>query len=463
MRHVLALSLPSVITTSSRGLMDVADFWMLGRLGSKEVLAAILPAQMLMWTYTVIGFGIVMMVNTFVAQALGRREHRECSAYAWQSVYLSIGFGAVALLPIPWLPRIIAWIGHDAVIQAEELRYLRIAAWTVMPTIAAEGIAAFFTGIHKPAVAMWTALESNVLNIAACWVLIFGCFGFPRMGIAGAATGTLIAVCYRMVRLGLTLWSKPIAGAYASRETWRLSWPRLGKLVRVGSPFGIQACAEVTVWATFVNVLIGRFFDAPHLIANNAAWQYLRIAFMPCNGVGRAVSALVGKAIGAGDYARAFRETRLATMITLVYMISLAAVYVVFRRRLIAEFNDDPAVIAIGSRIMICAAVFQIFDAIGITYSGALRGAGDTLVPSIFFIVSHWLIIVGGGWFVASTFPAWGSLGPWMVASFLIIVASLFLMWRWHGGAWKKIRLFADEPRDRIDAAPASSSTAIEA
>lgn len=442
LRALIAQTLPTVIITSSRGFMDVADFVMLKYLNSGSILAAILPAQMLMWSYMVIGFCVVMMVNTFVAQALGRKEPRECSAYAWQSIYVAGVFGLIALLFIPFLPDIVALIGHTPEVQALEVSYLRIAILTVFPTIAAEGLVGFFTGIHKPAVAMWTALESNVINVAVSLTLIYGWFGFPALGIAGAITGTLVAVTYRMIRLALTMCRQKYHETYNTRDTIAFSRSRMAKLFRVGTPFGIQGCAEVMVWAFFVNILIGRFFGEKHLIANNASWQYLRIAFMPCAGVGRAVSALVGKSIGARDFQRAIRETRFATMLTLAYMGSLAVIWIVFRKELIGWLSDDPEVIRIGAAIMICSAVFQLFDAIGLTYSGALRGAGDTLVPSIFFIVSHWVIIVGGGWFIARTYPEWGSVGPWVMASGLIILASLFLWWRWHSRAWTRINLF---------------------
>lgn len=442
LRAIIAQTLPTVVITSSRGFMDVADFVMLKYLNSGATLAAILPAQMLMWSYMVVGFCIVMMVNTFVAQALGRKDYRECSAFAWQSLYVAAMFGVLALGLIPFLPKMVGWIGHDADVQARELAYLRIAALTVFPTIAAEGLVGFFTGIHRPAVAMWTALESNVINLVVSLVLIFGWLGFPAMGIAGAITGTLVAVCYRLVRLALTMRSRAYDEPFECRRTMAPSRPRLIKLFRVGLPFGVQGCAEVAVWAIFVNILIGRYFGEKHLIANNAAWQYLRVAFMPCAGVGRAVSALVGKSIGAGDFQRAIRETRFATLLTLAYMGSLAVIWVVFRKELIGWLSSDPEVIRIGAAIMICSAVFQLFDAVGLTYSGALRGAGDTLVPSIFFIISHWLIIVGGGWLIATTYPQWGSVGPWTMASGLIIVASVFLWFRWHSRAWMKIDLF---------------------
>ena len=101
---------------------------------------------------------------------------------------------------------------------------------------------------------------------------------------------------------------------------------------------------------------------------------------------------------------------------------------------------------------MLCAAVFQVFDAVAIAYSAALRGAGDTFVPSVFYIVSHWVIIVGGGWFMVTAFPQLGSLGPWLAASGLIVATGVFMWFRWHSRAWMKIDLFkADKgapPRD---------------
>jgi MATE family multidrug resistance protein len=183
--------------------------------------------------------------------------------------------------------------------------------------------------------------------------------------------------------------------------------------------------------------------------------------------VGQALTALVGKSIGAGNPERAIREARWGAMITLAYMGSLSVIYAVFRHELIALFNADPTVVQIGGSIMICAAVFQLFDAIGITYNSALRGAGDTFVPSMFFIVSNWVIIVGIGWCVTTLYPELGSLGPWMVASSLIMLTGVFLWFRWHQRAWMRIDLFREpappgstadlEPKEPAVSAPSTT------
>ena len=462
-RNVVAMAIPVVILTSSRALMDISDYIMITWLPTDDAQAAILPAQILMWSYIVMGLGIVSMVNTFVSQSLGRKEYRECSAYAWQSVYLGIAFGLIGLAMTPLVPWLVTKIGHEPRVQAAEIAYLRIAMLTVAPTIAADGLGWFFVGVHRPWVTAWTAIEANVVNVAVAYVLIFGKLGFAPMGIAGAAAGTLSAVLYRMIRLAVAMWLPSAAAAFATRTTWRPSRRRLAKLLHVGMPCGVQWLTEVIVWAIFVNVLVGAKFGTAHLIATNIGWQYMRIAFMPTIGVGRALSALVGKSIGEGNPKRAVREARFVAFVTSAYIGLLAIVYTIFGHELIAVFNNSAEVGEIGAKVMICVSAFQLFDALGITYGSALRGAGDTIVPSVFFIVSHWIIVVGGGWWVATAYPQLGSIGPWIAGAVLIAVSSVFLWWRWNGRAWMRIDLFRGERTSRIqlDSAAATAPVAI--
>lgn len=445
LRNVIAMTVPVVVTTSSRAMMDLADYIMVTELHLPEAQAAILPAQVIMWSYIVVGMGIVSMVSTFAAQHLGRKTYRECGAYAWQGLYVSLIFGAIAWALRPMLPGLITWVGHDPVVQQQELAYGQVILLTAGPTVAANALGWFFIGIHKPWTTMWSALEANVVNIAVSVVLVFGFLGFDKMGIAGAAWGTLAAVIYRMLRLGLTMFVPSLQGRFAVRATWRPSWRRMRNLLRVGMPCGLQWCCDVVVWAVFINVLIGRTFGTVHLIATNTAWQYLRISFLPIVGFGQALTALVGKSIGSGDTDRAKRETRLSVRLTCVYMGTLSLVYGLFGGPLIALFNNAPEVVAIGAKIMICAAVFQLFDGLAINYTSALRGAGDTFVPSVFFMISNWVVIVGGGWTMIALFPQLGSVGPWMAASTLLVVAGIFLWWRWRSDVWMNIDLFDHE------------------
>ncbi len=457
-RSVAAMALPVVITTSSRAMMDVADYYMITKLGIAQAQAAILPAQMIMWTYIIFGLGIVSVVSTFASQSLGKGQPRDASGYAWQVIYIAALAGLIVLPLRPWLPNIFALMGHEPKVQQQELAYMRAAIFNIAPSIGAYGLGWFFVGVHRPLTTMWSALEANVVNIAVSAVLIFGLLGFEPMGIAGAAWGTVIAVTFRTVRLAFTMAGPSIAKEFDSRNTWRPSFSKIKDLLRVGLPCGLQFISEVLVWTIFVTVLIGSRFGTVHLIATNTAWQYMRLAFMPANGVGQALTALVGKSIGAGVPVRAIKETKFAALITIAYMCGLSVIYLSMGDRLIGLFNSDPQVIRIGYRIMICVAAFQLFDAIGITYHAALKGAGDTLVPSIVFIISTWLIVIGGGWCASRFFPQLESLGPWIAAATFIFVTSAFLWWRWRKQGWMHINVFKDksappQPLDTVNQA----------
>lgn len=443
-RQIVALAVPVVITNSSRALMDVTDYLLISLAGLHEAQAAILPAQMLMWSYIVLGMGVVAMVNTYTAQCLGRGEHAECSAYAWQTLYVAALMGVLAFFVRPMLPGLLGAIGHDSEVQQAEMAYLTIMTHAVAPTIASNGLAWFFVGVRKPWVSTWSVLESNVVNIALSAALVFGWFGMEPMGIRGAAWGSVAALYYRTIRLGVTMGSAAYAREFATRRTWVPSWKHVVRLFRTGMPFGMQIFFEVTVWGIFVTLLVGRTFGTAHLIATNAAWQYMRVAFMPAMGVGQAMTSLVGHSIGAGHLDRAVREVRFGVWVTTIYMGALSLVYALWGSVLVGWFNPDPEVMRIGRGVMVCTAVFQIFDGLAIIYASALRGAGDTFVPSVVFTIFNWVFIVGGGWAFTVLFPGMGSVGPWTAAAVLIILGAGFFRWRWNGGAWKRIDLFSD-------------------
>ena len=182
LRGVVAMAIPMVIATSTRMVMDVTDYLMISHLPEGKAQAALLPAQLFLWSYIIIGMGTVSIVATFVAQALGRQRHAECSAYAWQGLYLALAFGLVGLAFKPVLPWLVGAVGHEPIVQTLELAYCNVALWTIGPTIAAAALSAFFNGVHQPRVTMWSAIEGILVNLAVSFCLIFGKLGLPEMG-----------------------------------------------------------------------------------------------------------------------------------------------------------------------------------------------------------------------------------------------------------------------------------------
>jgi MATE family multidrug resistance protein len=214
-------------------------------------------------------------------------------------------------------------------------------------------------------------------------------------------------------------------------------------LLVTGTGSGAQILADVLAWSLFLNLVIARLGEKA-MAANQLMFRYMAMSFMPAFGVGQAVTALVGRNIGAGRPDVAMRRAHLGFVVTAMYMMTCAAIYVIWRRQLIQVFLPDPEVVRLGATLMFFASAYQFFDAMYVVYNGALRGAGDTLMPAVATAGFNWGISVGGGYLIVRFLPQFGIVGPWVAALLYGIVLSTYLAIRFIRGRWKSIHLEAD-------------------
>ena len=451
--------MPIIGITVSRMLMGFIDFAMVSRLGT-EAQAAISPASVIVFSVLCLGMGATSTVQTFAAQAMGRGEPREGSAYAWHGVYIAVGFGLLIWPITRAVPGFYQWVGgmadHEAGILALEIDYTRIALWSFTPAVMSVALNGFFLGIQRPRISLISILISIVFNIVANYALIFGHFGFPAMGIRGAAYGTVLAWWVRALVLLAAFCSPLFAEQYKTLRAMMPSRKRMAGIARIGVPASIQWLVDMSAWAVFM-VLIIPEFGKTAMAASNIGIQFMHLSFMPAIGLGMALTSQVGFAIGEGDPEKAIARTQLGMKMAMIYMGSIGLIFLVARHPLIGLLTDDPAVIAAGGQVLIWAAIFQVFDALAIIYTNALRGAGDTRWPAVVVFFSCWGIFIGGGYAIAIGLPQWGINGPWMMCSLYIITVGLLLWWRFRGGAWQKIRLFDAEEESPRTAAGAVS------
>jgi MATE family multidrug resistance protein len=192
-----------------------------------------------------------------------------------------------------------------------------------------------------------------------------------------------------------------------------------------------------------MTVLAGGFGSA-HMTAGWAAMRFVHVSFMPAVGLSTAATSLVGKHIGEGDKDRAARSAHAAVSLAVLWMSLCALVFVVFRNELTAVFIDTDTPVdlaarirAIGAEIFICAAIFQTLDAVGIVYTGALRGAGDTFIPGLATVILSWVVIVLGGWVMTRVAPGLEATGPWIAATAYIALLGIFVGVRFERGGWR--------------------------
>lgn len=481
--EMLAIAAPVVAGTTSFTLMQFVDKFMVSRIGPDPVyvgaqgnggLAAFVPIA--------IAMGVLTVINTYVSQNLGAGTPERGPRYCWAGLWMSLGFWLLVLLPYAaLLPHALA-LGRmfegDAGVLAEMVRrdglaaqYGRVLVLGAIATLAARAVSQYFYGMHRPVVVMVATIAGNLTNFALNSVLIYGpetpaptgvaaydawiasatglarALGLTRMGIEGAAIATVIGNC---VEAGIPLavfLSGRQARLYGTRAAWRTGWRPVAELLRLGWPQGAMFGNEMVCWAIFMVFQVGHF-GAAHSTAGWIAHQYMSLSFMPAVGLSIAITAVVGKAMGAGRPDVARQRTWLGVKVAAAYMTACAVAFVVFRHALVDLFiqettpeADRALLVALGSQFLVAAAAFQFFDALAMSISGALRGAGDTRWPGIATLVLSWTIIVGGGTLMVKLAPGLGSLGPWITAAGYIVVLSLAFLARFLGGAWTRIKL----------------------
>lgn len=448
LREMFAVAAPTVATMTSYTLMQFVDKLLVSRIGTDPVyvgaqgdggIAAFVPIS--------IATGTLQIVNTYVSQNLGAGRTDRAPAYAWNAIWLALAW-AVLLIPYGFaLPALFESIGRTP--QQVELAstYGQILVFGAVFTMATRAISQFFYGMHKPNVVLVAGVASNIINLLLSYALVFGVWGMPKMGIAGSAIGTVAATAVELA-IPMALFLGPKYNAlYRTRAAWKPSLQHVKDIIKLGWPGGAMFGNEMLCWTYFMVYLVGQFGT----LHSSAAWiahQWMTLSFMPAVGISVAATAIVGKCMGMGRPDLARRRAFLGLRVALVYMGTCALLFVLFRHEMIALFikdGTDPAdaatLVRLGSTMLIATAAFQLFDATAMTLSGALRGAGDTIVPGIVTVVLAWTIIVLGGNLIVRFAPGLESLGPWIAAAAYIAALCVFFLARFLSGKWMKIAL----------------------
>ncbi len=496
--EMLTVALPTVVTMTSYTVMQFIDGLMVSRIGADGVyLAAQGNGGMAMWLTISFTLGLTTVINTYVSQHLGAGKPERGARYAWVGLYLSLMTALPMLAVIPFLPAVFGMAGHDGRLLELESKYAQILFAGAFLTLGARSVAHYFYGMHKPLVVMSAVLLAQVVNVFANAVLIFGAdgpgagmnvgpfgwffewtasiaglLGIPAMGVAGAAIGTLLGTAVEFL-IPIAMFLGPMNAKYATRAAWRCGWGAFKNVLRIGWPGGLMFVNEMACWGYLMAVMLkaGGEAAAVHAaggpgvltpaevseagVAHNAAgWialRYMHLSFMPAVGLSIGVTAIVGRCMGMGRPDLAAQRAMLGLKIAVVYMGLCAAAFVIFREPMVRLFLPEglsaeaaSRLISIGAAVMIAAAVFQVFDAIAIVLSGALRGAGDTVWPGVATVLCSWGCIIGLGHALIVFAPQLGSMGPWIAASAFVIVLGVLLSFRFASGKWKTIKLVHD-------------------
>jgi MATE family multidrug resistance protein len=429
LRAMFVLAVPVVLSELGWMAQGIVDTIMVGKLGPVAI-GAVALGNAVYYTPSLFGIGLLLGLDTLVAHAYGRKDHDDCHRWLAQGVYLA----CIATPPIMLLVAAASFgfvhVGITPEVAGPAGLYLRILNWSTLPLLLYGGARRYLQGVGQVRVVTVTLVLANLFNWFGNWVLIYGHFGMPAMGVGGSALSTCIA------RIAMAVALLGFAWRYERRRGHPLflhwagpSLRKLRQLARLGAPAAGQIVLEVGAWN--LATLSAGWLTPVALATHQIALNYASVTYMVPLGVSAAAAVSVGHAVGAGDLPRARRAGWLALGLGTSFMLLAAVAFLVVPRPLIALYTRDPQVLDVGPRLLWLAAAFQIFDGIQTVSTGALRGLGETRIPMLANLVGYWVLGLPLGLTLCFVLH-WGIYGMWIGLTLALVVIASTLLRRWQ-------------------------------
>lgn len=438
-RATLWLGLPLIGSHVAQFAITLTDAAMLGWY-SVDALAAEVLGGTTFFVFFIMGSGFAWAVMPMVASAQAAGQEAQVRRVTRMGAWASVLY-ALAVLPVLfWSGPVFRALGQDPEISALAEDYLRIAGFATLPALLVMVLKSYLAALERTQVVLWVTVAAVGLNIVVNYALIFGHWGFPELGVQGAAIASLSVNLASFVVLAVYV-------AFATPEhtlfqrVWRPDWEAFGRVFRLGWPIGITNLAEVGLFAAST-AMMGWLGKLP-LAAHGIAMQVASVMFMVHLGLSNAATVRAGQAFGRGDGPGLRAGALVVLVMSGVVALVTVAIFLIFPEPLIGLFMSpsEPnraGVIAVGTGLLAAAALFQLVDAGQVMALGLLRGVHDTRVPMIIAAISYWGIGVPVSYLMGFTL-GWGGVGIWLGLAVGLAFAAVFMLARFWGWSARNV------------------------
>jgi len=395
----LKLAYPIILGMLGHTLVGIVDNIMVGKLGPTELAAASL-ANSFVFIAMSIGIGFSTAITPLIAEADGEKNVDKERTIFHHGLLLCTFLGVFLFLAIYFSKPLIVYMGQPEAVVEMAKPFLDIVAFSLIPLIIFQGYKQFADGKSETKVAMWANLLCNVVHIFLNIVLIYGLWFFPKLGMLGAAYGTVISRFVMLIFIHFSLKYRERFQTYFEQFSFKeLRKDIVNKIVNLGLPSSMQMFFEVALFtcAVWLSGVIGTTSQA----ANQIALSLATFTFMFVSGFGVAGMVRVGNFKGSQDFIGLRIVARSIFLLAIIIQVIFALIFVVFHQYLpelfmnaenLAQLKDNTEVISIASHLIIIAAIFQISDGVQVVVLGALRGLQDVKIPMYLTFVSYWVI-----------------------------------------------------------------------
>ncbi len=393
------LAYPVILGMLGHTLIGIVDNLMVGNLGSTE-LAAVSLGNSFIFIGMSLGIGFSTAITPIIAEADAEQDPSKIRSAFHHGVFLCTIIGLALFVAIVLAKPLMLLMHQPPAVVALAAPYIDWVAFSLIPVIIYQGYKQFADGLSKTKYSMYAIFLTNVVHIFFNYVLIYGVWFFPKLGIIGAALGTVISRIMMVVFMHYLLKYNPDLKTFFTRFSFRqIRKSMLKKIINLGLPSAMQMLFEVTLFtaAIWLSGSIGKTSQA----ANQIALTFATTTFMFAMGMSVTAMIRVSNQKGLNDYKNLITVAHSIFLLTIIFEIIFGIIFLIFHNFLPHLFLnmsdsmqtlDNTEVIAIASKLLIVAAFFQISDGIQVVVLGALRGLQDVKVPMYITFVAYWII-----------------------------------------------------------------------
>lgn len=442
-REVSGVCIPLVMGMAATTVMEFTDRIFLSHY-SVEAISAVVPAGVTVFLLLCFLGGVSGYVAVFIAQYHGAGQPEKIGVALWQSIIFTLFSGIVLLFFASFVTvPLFALVGHVAEVRVQEEIYFKILCQGGVLHVAIQTFSGFFTGRGKTRPVMFASVLGMTVNIPLDYALINGLWGFPEMGIRGAAIATVVSWAVTALFLVIPIFSHSLRTEFKMREAMRLDRDIFKRLLRYGVPGALQFSLDIFAFAFFV-LMVGRMGTVP-LAASNIAISISSLAFMPALGFSFGISSLTGQALGRGRPAEARASVWSALHLLLLYTFTLSALFMFKPEWIVAVFilsgesnGQYEQILQMASNILWMIGVYILFDALYMCLAAVLKGAGDTRFL-LWAIFSTSLICMVFPLYFGINYLGMGIYTAWFCIVVFIATLSFLISWRYRTGKWEKM------------------------
>jgi MATE family multidrug resistance protein len=439
-RGVLSISAPAVAGLSSQMIVSVAETAMVGRLeNTKVVLAALGLGLLATWAITSFFSSLSTGTQVLVARRSGSGQHQGAADVLNSSLFAAILLGlTVGVAGALFAHPLLNFFASDPRVAEAGTRYMQWRFLGLIFFLVVVAYRGFFNGIGHTKVFMVSAIIINLSNILLNYILIFGAFGFPRMGLDGAGCASAVSNAVGCLFFMSATFLPSYRRTYGYYRRFGVRRSLVAQIIRISMPVSLQNILILLGFLVFVAItgMLGTLEQAASQVVISA----LFMSFLPCFGFGIGAQTLVGQSLGNGDGPLAKRYGMEAARLATYFTLALGAVFILVPDLVILLITTNREVTEVARPILRLAGAAQIVYAGGIVLAHALQAAGATVYVMMIEVVTHWIIFLPACYLFGVVLGG-GLIGAGLALPLYIVAYSVLMYVKYRNDSWLMIKV----------------------